>query len=80
MKTLAWLATLVALISFILILIGILAVRATWDQNKPSESAFIWLYIGTTGVFVSAMMMAISAETRPNLCQLPYSGKYVEVV
>jgi hypothetical protein len=76
-KALAWIASLVGLIALILIIVAIIVIRQTWDDPERRELGMIWLYLAAGAIFIAALMIAISAEIRPNICQLPYSGKII---
>lgn len=77
-KSLAWLASLIGLIALIFLIIAIIVIRQTWNDPDRRELGMIWLYLAAGTIFVAALIMAISAEFRPNLCQLPYSGTLIE--
>lgn len=76
-KTIIWLAVIVILVALIILVIAIIVIHSTKDNPKRLELGLIWLYIGTILVFFAGLMVAIAAELTTNICQLPYSGKYI---
>ncbi len=77
-KSLSWAASLVGLVALILIIVAIIVIRQTWNDINRREHGMVWLYIAAGAVFIAALMMAIAAELRPNMCQLPYSSRVIE--
>nr|QBK90734.1 MAG: hypothetical protein LCPAC201_00350 [Pithovirus LCPAC201] len=76
-KSLLWAAALVGLVALILIIVAIIVIRQTWNDPERRELGMIWLYLAAGTIFVAALMTAIAAELRPNLCRLPYSNQII---
>ncbi len=77
-KSLSWAASLVGLVALILIIVAIIVIRQTWHDVQKRELGMIWLFLAAGAIFVAALMMAIAAELKPNLCRLKYSGREIE--
>ena len=77
-KPLLWVASLVALIALIFLIIGIILIRRTWDDPQRREGSMFWLYLAGVAIFLAALMAGIAAELTPNMCRLPYSGVIIE--
>ena len=60
---------------FLLLIITIVAIRATIADPNTRENGFIFLYVATAAAFFLALFAFIAAEQIPDACVLPYSGK-----
>lgn len=71
-----WAIVLGALISFALVLISIIVIRSTWHDEDRRESGIIWLYASAIAIFLTGVGSALSAEVTPDICRMPYSGRF----
>lgn len=76
-KAIIWLAVIVILVAVILLVVAIIVIHNNKQSPESLERGLIWLYIATAATFIAGFMTAVAAELRPNICQLPYSGKYI---
>ena len=78
MRSTAWLAVLVSLIAFILVIVAIVIIRSTWNDPIRRETGIIWLYVAVVARFVATLTMALAADKTVNVCRLPYSSQIVQ--
>jgi hypothetical protein len=78
-KELTWVAVLIILVALILLIVGLIAVQSAWTDKSRRTFANVFLCAGIAILFIGGMVAAVAAETRPALCQLPYSKQYIPV-